>query len=306
MLKYVAFLLAAPIVSRLPRSLLSGLGVVMGVSAFAFAHRQRQAVLRNLSVVLPDRAPGARRRLALKTFIHGAWGYMELLTLLDRRAPERTPAFQFTGWEHLNRALADGQGVIMVTAHVGSPSLASQLVARRGVATSAVVEELQPPALHRLMVRMRGSQGMRIVTAGRAAVAEIATSLRRNEVVGLVCDRNVAGSGLDLPFFGRTTRMTTAPVTLALRTNAAILPAVAYRSQPFAGIAHVEPVVELARTGDVARDVREGTLRVIARLEALIREHPEQWAVFSDVWPPETADDTCDVSRESSPRTRRA
>jgi hypothetical protein len=34
-------------------------------------------------------------------------------------------------------------------------------------------------------------------------------------------------------------------------------------------------------------DVRVGTLRILARVEAFIREHADQWTVFSDIWPVE-------------------
>jgi len=173
----------------------------------------------------------------------------------------------------------------MVTAHVGAPATAGQAVALRGVPTTIVVEQLQPPPLHDLVARLRGAFGVRIITVGRESAREMIAALRRNELVGIVSDRDVAGTGRELPFFGTPTRVTTAPAILALRTNAVVLPAFAARTELFAGKGRIEPPVEMPRTGDTASDIREGTLRILQRIEAFIREYPDQWGVFSHVWP---------------------
>lgn len=284
---YLLFRLAVPLVPRLPRRLLAILGQIAGSIAYAANRSARDAVNRNLAVVLPDVDPGIRRRLTQRTFIHGAWGYIELLGLAGATPERLRESYNIQGWEHLDAALAEGQGIIMVTCHAGAPSAGGQLVALHGVPTTLVVEPLQPAPLHDLVASLRGVFGVRIITVGRESAREMIAALRRSELVGIVSDRDVAGSGRDLPFFGISTRVTTAAATLALRTNAVVLPAFAARTGLFTGVGRIEAPVEMPRSGDSADDLREGTLRILARIEAFIREHPDQWAVFSDVWPTE-------------------
>lgn len=271
--------------------MLTFLGFVAGVIGYLAARRARQAVQRNLAVALPGLSERARRRIAVRVFVHGAWSYVELLCISSVHPEQLARSFPGDGWEHVGAATEAGRGIIMVTAHLGAPSLAGQLVVLHGVPTTVAVERLNPPALHDLVARYRGALGMRSVPAGFRAARELVSTLRRNEVVGIVCDRDVAGSGEVLCFFGRPTRIPTAAAVLALRTGAAVLPAVAYRARPFAGVGHIEPPVEMPRTGDAAADVREGTRRIIARMESWIRAHPEQWVVFTDVWPDEGVGD---------------
>jgi KDO2-lipid IV(A) lauroyltransferase len=243
--------------------------------------------MRNLAVVLPAVSDRNRRRIAVQVFIHGAWSYIEVLCMTRVRPQSLADAFPISGWEHLDAALTQGRGVIMITAHIGAPSLAGQRVALYGVPTMVAVEQLDPPALHELVASRRAAFGWRMVPAGFSAAREILAALRRNEIVGMVCDRDVAGSGDRLCFFGKPTHVTTAAAIFALHTGAVVLPAVAYRSKPFAGIARIEAPVEMPRTADSAADVREGTQRILVRLESWIRAHPEQWVVFTDVWPRE-------------------
>lgn len=269
----------------MPRRVLTVAGWFIGVGAYLASAAARAAVLRNLSVVLPGTDEQSRRRLALRTFVHGAWGYLELLALSPETLAAMTEDVSVEGWEHLDAALARGRGVIMVSAHVGTPSTAGQLLALRGLCTHVVVEPLRPPALFDFMAEIRQQAGLRLIPTGPRAIREILTALRRNEIVGIFGDRDVAGSGETLPFFDRATRMSTAAATLALRTGASIVPCVAYRTRPFHAVAEIWPSIELTRTADPRGDVREGTARITSCLEAFIRCRPDQWVVFSDVWP---------------------
>jgi KDO2-lipid IV(A) lauroyltransferase len=285
MLMYALLALAAWVAPRLPRNVLAVLGVAAGVAAYAANRGARAAVLRNLAVVCPTASPPQLRRLAMRTFIHGAWADLELFALARTRPEALRDAYSITGWEHLDAALARGHGVIMVTAHVGAPSVAGQLVALHGVKANVVVESMRPAALHRLMNGLRGAFGIGTIPLGASTVREVVGALRRNEVVGILADRDVAGSGEVFSFFGRPTRVTTAAATLARRTGAIVVPAITYRSRPFEGYGKIGPPVEVPSTGGAREDVSEGTRRLLARLEEFVRERPEQWVVFTDIWP---------------------
>ncbi len=285
MATYLLFLLLRPIATYLPRAALSVLATIAGAVAYAAARGPRDAVLRNLAIVAPDRSLGARRRLALRTFIHGALGYVELLGVGRINARDIMASYPLAGLENLEAALREGRGVILVGAHVGPISVAGQLLAAHAIPTTVVVEPLNPPQLHDLVASLRRSFGLQIVELGSTTIREVLAALRRGEVVGFVADRDVAGSGEPLPFFGRTTRMTTGPATLARRTGAIVLTCVAYRSGLWQGRAIIDGPVEIPRTAEVAADVRQGTLAIIARLERYVRAAPEQWVVFSDNWP---------------------
>jgi len=291
MWSYLIFALAAPLIPRLPRRFLSVVGHIIGTAAYIGNRGAREAVYRNLTLIAPKLDTRARRRLARMTFVHNTWAHIELLGLGRVTAEELEARYPIDGWEHLDAALAAGRGIIMVTGHVGSPAMAGQAVALRGVPTTLVVEQLEPPPLHDLVARLRGAYGVRIVTVGRESARLMIAALRRNELVGIVSDRDVAATGRVLPFFGTPTRVTTAAATLALRTNAIVLPAFAARTRLFAGTGRIEAPVEMPRTGDTQNDINEGTLRILQRIEAFIREYPDQWGVFAYVWPAEPTPD---------------
>jgi len=124
-----------------------------------------------------------------------------------------------------------------------------------------------------------------MLPAGTPALRELLLALRRNEVLGLVTDRDVSGTGPIIPFFGAPTRFPDGAAALSVRTGAPILVAVALRTARGRFDAFIEPLPPLQGTGDAKRDVLQLTQAVAKRLEYYVGNHPEQWTVFQRRWP---------------------
>ena len=115
-----------------------------------------------------------------------------------------------------------------------------------------------------------------------AGVREV---VRRNEVAGLVTDRDVTGTGPIIPFFGAPTHFPSGVAWLSLRTGAPILIAVAARKPGGRFDAWFEPLPEIERSGDMREDTVRLTQAVAGRLQYYVANHPEQWTVFQRRWP---------------------
>lgn len=252
-----------------------------GLGAYALGQGARAAVRANLGRVLGYSPP---ERLVRAVFRHGALAYYDVL-----RLPRLTPAalraaVEVRGWEHLEAARGPGRGVLLVTAHLGSVSLVGQMVALGGCPANVVVETL-PPRLLELMKGLRASHGITPLPAGPGLLRAIVAALGRNEVVGLLSDRDVLGNGIEVTFFGAPTRLPAGAAGLGLRTGAAVLPAFTARGPNGRYLGWFEPPVALVRTGDLRADVQVNTERLTRSVEAAIRRYPEQWTVFQRVWP---------------------
>ena len=80
------------------------------------------------------------------------------------------------------------------------------------------------------MVRLaaRARLGMTVVPLGPDAGRAILRALGRNDIVCLLCDRDIGGGGVEVELFGETTRLPAGPATLAIRTGATLLPVAVY------------------------------------------------------------------------------
>jgi KDO2-lipid IV(A) lauroyltransferase len=196
---------------------------------------------------------------------------------------ERTTA---EGIDRLARYLDAGRGVIFVTPHLGSYDVAGAWVASHGWRTIAVAEELEPPELFELFRRLRKAIGVEVLPVGKASTARtLLAGLRTGAAVGLVADRDISGSGIDVDFFGEKTMLPSGPAVLALRTGAPIAVGAVYQRPHgrYHGVV-LEPIEVTAGKAYPDR-VRELTTEVARRMEDLIRREPGQWHLFQPNWP---------------------
>jgi KDO2-lipid IV(A) lauroyltransferase len=243
----------------------------------------RVAVAANLEQVLGGH--GRRRAWAVRgVFRHMLRNYYDTFRLPAMTDAEIGDRVVLHGREHLQRALADGRGAILFSAHVSSVALAAQALALAERGGTVVVEPVQPPALLDLMLRVRGSHGLAYRTLGPGLFGDLTATLHRNELVFLVVDRDIGGSGSPVELFGRPVRMPTGPALLHLRTGAPVLPTYVSRRPDGRLDGVVGAPLPIRLTGHRRADVTEISRTIARRLEYHIGKHPEQWTVLQRVW----------------------
>lgn len=246
-----------------------------------FAKCARAAVRDNLRHVL-GREPS--RLEILRVFQHGALNYWDTFALPHATHQQLLELVDVHGFEHIDAARAEGRGVICAGPHLGSVAFVSQVLPALGYPVVGLVEPLDPPQVFEFFARQRQALGTRLLPAGAAAVRQLVLALRRNEVVGLVTDRDLTGNGPIIPFFGEPTHFPEGAAVISLRTGAPILIAVAVRKANGRFDAWMEPLPPVERTGDLKQDALRVTQAVAERLEYYVAKHPEQWTVFQRRW----------------------
>ncbi len=181
-------------------------------------------------------------------------------------------------------ALKAGNGVIMAMPHVGAWDYGGTWVAHRWGLTT-VAERVEPPELFEWFTEQRTRNRMRVLALDDPRTgAELVSTLRRNGVVGLLCDRDLGGGGVPVSFFGEETTMPAGPATLSLRTGAAIVPNVVYQRDGYVeGV--IKAPIQFERSGKLRADIAALTQLVANELESMISAAPTQWHVLQPVWP---------------------
>jgi KDO2-lipid IV(A) lauroyltransferase len=125
---------------------------------------------------------------------------------------------------------------------------------------------------------------MNVVPLDEAAATGVGAALRRGEVVGLLCDRDLGGDGVEVEFFGERTRLPPGPAMLALRTGAPLMACcVLFEGDHHRGI--ILPPIDTSRRDGLRKDVARITQDLADALASLVRRAPEQWHVFQPNWP---------------------
>jgi KDO2-lipid IV(A) lauroyltransferase len=184
------------------------------------------------------------------------------------------------GLENLYDAKAKGRGTIIALPHIGSWEWGGSYLNSLGLGMTAVAEDLEPPELFEWFKTKRESIGIRIEPLDDHAGTVLLQTLKDGGVIGLLCDRDIQGNGIEVEFFGERVPLPAGPATLALRTGATLVAAACYSGPGRDHFAVVTPPIAAERLGRLREDVTRVTQALAIELEGLIRRAPEQWHVL--------------------------
>jgi len=193
--------------------------------------------------------------------------------------------FEGEGEVLVRAAVAEGRGVVMALPHVGSWEWGGSWLALEGMPMTAVVERVEPERLFEWFVDQRAEMGLTTVPLGESAGPVLLRALKNRALVGLVSDRDVAGNGVEVEFFGERTTLPGGAATLALRTGAVLLPVVVYSGPGNWHTGVVHPPLDTTRRGSLRADIARLTQELATCFEGFIRRHPEQWHLYQPNWP---------------------
>ncbi|MEY4165217.1 MAG: hypothetical protein RL419_1059 [Actinomycetota bacterium] len=253
----------------------------------ALSLRDKRAIFeRHLSRVVPGVGGLQRRRMAQQAFDSYVRYYLESFRLPDLSSRYVDKMFSVEGFANIEAALERGKGVILALPHLGGWEWAGRWMADRGHKLTVVVEALQPPELFEWFTNLRSELGMNVVPLGPSAAPSVLSALRANEIVCLLCDRDIQGGGVSVDFFGERTTLPAGPAMLGLRSGATVLPTAVYFTKRTDGHhAVVSEGLDMSRGDSLRYDVARITQDLAGQLEKLIRRAPEQWHLFQPNWP---------------------
>src|SRR5438105_571177 len=287
---YNLFRLASIVLPRLPRWLLFALSSIMGIIAWLVASKARKQATSNMIHVLGPEVLATRagrrrvRRTVRGIFQNSARNYLEVFSLPYVQSEWIERNIHIDGVEHLEAALALGKGAIVFSAHIGPFDYLAQWLSVRGYQTTIPVERLKDERMLNLMLQLRRSKGVHFIPLGGSApLRTIIQALRKNQLVLITADRAVQGESVEKPFFGAIARLPLGPVALSQRTGAPLVGGLGWHvSRTRIGGEFIPLSLDLTEEERANTDTLMCGL--IERLERVIKAHPEQWVVFSQVW----------------------
>jgi phosphatidylinositol dimannoside acyltransferase len=250
---------------------------------------QVQVLEGNLRRVLGPGATGAQLRALSRESMRSYARYWMEIFRLPVTPVERLIEHTFdTG--HIQDALdclKAGRGVVFALPHMGNWDAAGAWIIAEGAGSfTTVMERLKPESVYDRFVAFREGLGMEVLPASGGAVSRfgiLSERLRAGKLVCLPADRDVTGAGIEVEFFGEKARMMGGCAALALRTGAALFPAVLWYEGDRLGI-HVDEEIPVPAEGDRKYKVATMMQDLARCFEAGIRQHPADWHMLQRVF----------------------
>lgn len=280
----IFFKLIAFFLSFFPRPLFIRLGNSLGWLLHLFGFRKK-VVADNLALAFPEKNGSELEALRRSTYRELGNLFLEIFRsffkfdeLLKRHA-------DFEGEEHLQKALAEGKGVFVMSAHLGNWELLTCSGPWRFLTSvTMVTKQLKPHWLHRIIEVTRHLLGVRMAYEPKT-MHDIIRALKRKEIVGFVMDQ-FAGApvGARVPFFGKAVGSHTALAVLAVRYGAPVVPAIAVRKPDGRYLLRFDPALPTLTHADPDEAVLLNTAAYVRHTEGWIREFPSQWLWIHRRW----------------------
>jgi len=262
--------------SHLPLRWLQRLGAVAGRLTYHASPRFRQRLKDNLASSKIVRNYQDFTHFVKRVADETGKGALEL-AIAWCREPEAIDRLvkHCEGWQHVEAALARGDGIVFVTPHVGSYDIAGRYVSNR--LPFPLTAMYRPPKLAWLEPvmnagRVRGKG--KTAPANASGVRTVVKALKQGEATIILPDQVPGnGEGVWAPFFGRPAYTMTLVPRLGTVKGVTTLMFAGERLADGEGFAvHIEPLPE-PFSGDKDADVA----LLNRAVESLIRRFPEQY-----------------------------
>ncbi len=269
----------------LPHAFAYRLAVFLTGLKYVVCAGERDAMRKNLEVILGKDHPGVKK---YPRQIYANFGrYLVDFFRAEKIDKEFIDKYvKIENLKYMDNALKKGKGVIGLTAHLGNWELSAQILARLGYKVNAIALSHTHSRIDDFFLRQRQLAGINVVPVG-VSVRQCFSALKRNEIVGILGDRDFSGeNGIFVDFFDRTLLAPLGPAVLSLRTGAAIVPAFVVRDEKdercFKYI-FKEPIYP-ERSADEKKDIKHLTIKYIKVIEEFVKLYPQQWFVFHEFW----------------------
>lgn len=254
----------------LPLSVLQGIGTCLGVLGSILPGSYRKQAFENLRIAYPDANP-AMDRAAMVQLLQM---FLELPYLwAPRNATRLNQIIQCDRWDVIDEAVQEGNGVILISPHIGSFEMLCPFYTHRHKA-AVIFKEPRMRWLKILIEWIRITPDLKLVPANQSGVKSLLKALLRGHTVGFLPDQVPAlGDGVYAPFFGKDAYTMTLVQRMQSIKNSPIFTFGLERLPKSKGYyLHIEPIKE-----SLSDDPELAAKQMNSALENMIRKMPTQY-----------------------------
>ncbi len=175
------------------------------------------------------------------------------------------------------------QGCIVALPHAGNWDHAAAYFCSTGITLTAVVEKLKPEAIFKKFLAYRESIGIEAISHKEKTIPILTERLQAGKLIALVADRDMSRNGIEVNFFGKTSKMPSGPAILAIKTGAPLI--TAYVRYTSGGIEIIfDETLKPTNSGSEEEQIKIITQSMADNFAKRIKENPVDWHMLQRIW----------------------
>lgn len=233
----------------------------------------------NLALVMPELSSDQVKTLEKGVFNNIGRCVAELFVGSELLSYVEGDAFQGPGLPALDEARAAGRPVIFVAAHFGGFVVGMRWATQKGYPLGCLYRPMENEAFNARYIEAMSAGGIPLFPRNRKGMALMVRHLREQGVLGLMPDQRIGGAE-KLTFMGHQALTALSAADLALKYGAALIPIYAIRhADGLSFKLHLQEPIAQASAREMMQEYND-------KLEAMVRQHPEQWLWIHQRWKP--------------------
>ena len=174
-------------------------------------------------------------------------------------------------------------GCIVALPHAGNWDHAAAYFCSTGITLTAVVEKLKPEAIFKKFLAYRQSIGIEAISHKEKPIPILTQRLQAGKLIALVADRDMSRNGIEVNFFGKTSKMPSGPAILAIKTGAPLI--TAYVRYTPGGIEIIfDETLKPTNSGSEEEQIKIITQSMADNFAKRIKENPVDWHMLQRIW----------------------
>jgi len=285
---YFLYRLSSYLALRIPLKTSYKIATFFSDLYFVFAKNDRRHLRTNLEVVLGTRDKKVLRRYLRQIFRNFVKYLVDFCRFSKLSREYILSCVKIEGKENLDKALARGRGVILLTAHLGNWEMGGAVIASMGYPLYGIALDHKDRRINDFFLKQRAFADVNIIHIG-SQLKSCFRVLKKNALLAILGDRDFSEKGgLEVTFFGKPALFPRGPAFFSMRTGALTIPAFILRENDDSFRLVFERAVEYKSTGNRERDMRSFIEKYTRIMERYIRQYADQWYAFRMMWPERT------------------
>ena len=285
---YNALMFLSRLVRLLPYGVLLFIGKILGNLYYLIVKKQRERAVAQMMPALQISESEARK-IVKASFVNLARNMLDILYMPNLNEKNLSDYIKIDHLERMRAALAEGHGVVVLTAHIGTWEWLSASFTLNNMPVTAIAK-LQPNQEYsRALDDLRATINVEIFNRGTSELLSAGRALKKGKILGFLADQDAGPGGAFINFLGKVASTPMGPAVFSKKFNSPVVPAFIIRQPDGRHLVKIFEVMHFEDTGDADGDLLRFTEKMTRIIENVIRENPTQWLWFQKRWntPPE-------------------
>lgn len=277
-------------IQAMPVSCLYGIGRIGGIVLFHIFTRKRRLFEEKLNKIFCRSLDClTSTKITRDAFIVFFQNELEVLIFSKLNSENIESVVKVSGLENLDKASAQGSGVMLLFAHFGANQMIMPAIGYRGYKMSQLsappmvwVEKMPRRKFSRMgrkALDLRWLQELSLPVKHInifGSLKEAFLCLKKNEILGIAVDGGGGKDRVAIDFLGRKALFSTGAIEIAIRTGCAVLPVFMLRDKKGHNTMVIEPRMEISKEDEV----RCNLYRFVERLQWYVIKYPHLYLNF--------------------------